>query len=266
MIELGILESLFVFMLGSAVGSFTNVLIYRLPRNISIVKPASHCPSCKSKIAFYDNIPIVSFVLLGGKCRKCGAKISPRYFFVEFLMGTTYLLTVLFLRDNFLLAGEILLLLPAFISLTLIDIEQYIIPDALSIWIALVGLVFSFLTNKWDGLLMSIAGAVVGALVMFFVAFGGKKIFGKEALGEGDIVLTSALGTLSGPVGILGTIFFSALLGSAVGIALWTFQRFRHREISRVIPFGPFLCLSAIIVLIYGKTIWDFYLRLHRFL
>lgn len=267
MFEFGIVEAIFIFAFGAAIGSFINVIVCRLPNKISIVKPASYCPYCKSRIAIYDNIPIISFIILGGRCRKCKARISPRYLFIELFMGTTYLFTALFFHHNLLLAAEILLLLPPFVSITIIDIEHYIIPDHLSIWIGIVGMVFSYFIQGWNGILMSIAGATVGAIVMFAIAFGGKKFFKKEALGEGDIILAAALGTISGPLEILGVVFFASLLGSTAVLVIWIARKIKHMETElRIIPFGPFLCASELIMLIYGKEIWNFYLRLHGLL
>ena len=251
------------FLLGAAVGSFTNVLIWRLPRRESILFPGSHCPKCGAKIKFYDNIPIVSYIVLGGRCRNCGERISPRYPIVEALMAVSYLLIYL-LTDpaNILLIIQLAVLLPVFFALSWIDFEHYVIPDELTLSVAVAGVVFAGISGGFKGVGFAIIAGGVGAILFLVISVVGKKVFRKQALGEGDILLIGAVGTLVGVKGVFLVIFLSALLGAIFGIPFVLISRRKKPNSDSAVPFGPFICAATLITLIWGGKIIGWYLGL----
>jgi len=256
----------FLFLLGTIVGSFTNVLIWRIPRGESIVFPGSHCPKCGAKIKFYDNIPIISYIVLGGKCRNCGAKISPRYPFVEAFVGIAYLLTyLLYPADAYIPIIRMVLILPIFLAISWIDIEHLLIPDELTISVAVVGIVASFLYGGWRMLISSLIGAAIGIFAFWIISVLGKRAFHKEAMGAGDILLIGAIGLLVGWKNVLLVIFISAFLGAIGGVITVIMRKAispKDAEINTAIPFGPFICAATIIVIPFGEKILDWYLKL----
>jgi leader peptidase (prepilin peptidase)/N-methyltransferase len=252
-----------VFIFGSIIGSFLNVCIYRIPRDQSIVWPSSRCPSCGAPIRAWDNIPILSFLLLGGKCRNCKAKISFRYPLVEALNALSYI--VLLWRFGpewaFLVYA---VFCSALIVITFIDLDFQIIPDRITLPGIPAGLLAgSFLLPDpflraeplgWKG---SLIGAVSGFLFYYFVAVAGEKIFKKEAMGGGDIKLMAMVGAFLGWKGIILTTFLGSLFGSVIGIFMILF---RGREKGSLIPFGPFLALGSAVSLFFGQEIIFWYL------
>ncbi|MCD6417601.1 prepilin peptidase [bacterium] len=256
----------FMFLLGAITGSFTNVLIWRLPRRESIVFPGSHCPVCGKPIKFYDNIPILSYIILGGKCRNCGTKISPRYIFVEAFMGLAFLATYLgYDVLSYIEAIRMLLVLPIFVAITFIDWEHWVIPDELTIAVAAVGIGTAPLMGGWSNIVNSLIGCALGLLTFFLVSILGKKAFRKDALGEGDIYLIAAVGLLVGWTGVLLTIFISALLGTIGGLAIMLFRKSKKKmDNISTIPFGPFIVVATIIVMAEGDKIISAYLSLFK--
>lgn len=252
-----------VFVFGLITGSFLNVCIYRLPRNISIILPSSRCPSCNIPIKFYDNIPIISYIFLGGKCRYCKNNISLRYPLVEFLNGILYVTTIhkfgLELHSLFYLV-----FCSALLVITFIDIDFQIIPDLITlpgIFLSLVAgsilLIDPFNRISYLGWKSSIIGSVTGFVLYTSIAFLGSKIFKKEAMGGGDIKMMAMAGAVIGWKGVILTTFLGSLIGSIVGII----SMFIHgREKGSLIPFGPFLAIGSIISLFYGQEILFWYL------
>lgn len=241
--------------MGSCMGSFLNVCIYRLPRNISIVFPRSQCPGCKKLIAWYDNIPVLSFALLRRKCRRCGSKIAFRYLFVEILTG----LLVLFLFSNYGVSIDFVVYTVLFCSLivvTFIDVDYQEIPDSISITGIFVGLLVSALyprlqgaNGNLEGFLSSLTGALAGGASIYLVGVIGKAIFRKEAMGGGDVKLLAMIGAFLGWKMAIITFFAAPFLGSVVGIAV------KIKTGQSLIPYGPFLSLAGFIALFWGNDI-----------
>ncbi len=241
------------FILGLVIGSFLNVCIYRIPRGKSIVYPPSSCPSCGLRIKWYDNIPVLSYIVLKGRCRYCKSRISPVYPLVELLTAVYSLLVYLkfgiTLNTAFYLIFGYILIVASFI-----DFFHYIIPDSLTLSLAFVGIVYGLFNHE---LIHSIIGLIFGFVLLYIVAVLGKAIFKKEAMGGGDIKLLAALGTFVGVKGVLFTLFVASFFGSFVGIVLIASG---NAKMSQRLPFGPYLSLSAIIYIFVGaELITKFY-------
>lgn len=247
----------FAFLFGAAVGSFLNVCIYRLPRNQSIVFPPSACPDCGSRIAPYDNIPIVSFLMLRGKCRSCKGRISWKYPAVELING---LLTLaLFLKFRFSPTFFVLFLFcSALVVITFIDLEHQIIPDSISLPGILVGFASSFIL-PWLSWKSSLIGIAAGGGSLLIVAYGYQLLTKKEGMGGGDIKLLAMMGAFLGWRSIPFIIFTSSLFGSVVGITL---MLVRKKDSQVPIPFGPFLAFGALLFIFFGRQIITWYFGL----
>ena len=247
------------FIFGICFGSFLNVLIYRLPLDKSLIKPSSHCPNCNTPIKFYDNIPILSYFILGAKCRHCKTPISIRYPLVEALAGA--LVVLAFFHFGFTISGfETALLSLLFIPIFFIDIEHYIIPDQLDLPWILAGLAFSIFHGALVGWLDSLIGIAVGGGVFFIVMWLGEKVFKKEAMGFGDVKFAAMLGAFIGWKGMLLTLVLASFIGSVIGVTLILISR--KREKSTYVPFGPFLVIAALTTIYFGAEIISGYLRL----
>ncbi len=251
------LLSSYVFVLGTLIGSFLNVVVYRLPREESLSFPPSQCPSCGEKLKFYDLFPIVSYIILKGKCRFCGEKISFRYPVVELLTGLIYLYTF----SVFGLSSETVLYLIVFsllIPVFLIDFDQTIIPDRLNFGIALVAFLYYFYKISqgeltWGGLKNPLFGLLIGGGFFLFIA-----VVTKGAMGGGDIKLMAALGFLFGSESTLLLMFLSFIIGGAVSLMLILLKIKKRKD---YIPFGPFICISALIVVFWGNDLLNWYLN-----
>lgn len=245
--------------LGLCFGSFSNVLIYRLPRNQSVVRPRSRCPGCGTMVAWYDNIPVLSWLLLRGRCRHCATPISPRYLLVELAGAGCAWIAVGFYGFTLeaLSAATLLLLL---LDIAIIDWEHMIIPHTLTITGMLLGLVFGLFAGLGSatGLGASILGLLVGAGIILVVSYGYKLLRGVVGMGGGDVMLMGMIGAYLGVWGALGTLFGGALLGSVYAI---TIGRGRIDGGAKL-PFGTFLSLAAAIVLLFGRRIFQAYLGL----
>ena len=237
----------FAFVLGLVLGSFLNVCIYRIPRGMSIVYPPSHCPSCGHRLSPLDNIPLLSYILLRGKCRYCGASISPRYPLVELLTG----LLVLSLYIKTGASVDFLIYLPfitCLVALSFIDIDTGRLPDRITLPLTALGFILSLLPGGLSPF-ASLLGIISGLLTMYAVAVFGKALFKKEALGGGDVKLMMAVGSFLGAAGVLFALFAGSILGSFFGI--W----FLARKKGNVIPFGPFLSAGALVYLFLEKFV-----------
>ncbi len=255
-----------VFILSVSIGSFLNVCIYRMPRNESIVAPRSHCTHCKRPIEWYFNIPLVSYLLLKGKCHHCHIHISSRYFFVELTTGI--LLTSVYQLS---LTSTAPLLFFVFYSLfviglivaSFIDIEFYLIPDSISLGGIPLGLAASFLipsvmdqsTPLW-GLLISLFSGFFGGALLLAIAVIGKMILKKDAMGMGDIKLLAMIGTFLGIEKVCLTLFFGSVVGSLISIPLLLMGKGGWKS---KLPFGPYLALGALLALFFGDTVWNWY-------
>ncbi len=237
------MELLLIALFGLILGSFLNVVIYRLPKNLSIVGPRSYCVHCKKKINFYDNLPIISYILLGGECRHCKQKISWRYPFTE---SVTALLLIAFyirygLNEQWIISSILALFL---IPISMIDIDEGIIPNKLVFPCLIIG-IFLVLMLQFETILNSLLGAAAGGIFFLILNVIGKILFKKESIGMGDGKLFITVGFYLGLAGFLLSFFFIGILsGLFVIIGLIT----KKLKFGETIPFGPFIALSTIIV------------------
>ncbi len=255
-----------IFAFGSIIGSFFTCIIYRIPKKISIVTPGSACPVCGKKIKFYFNIPILSYIILRGKCSNCHTKISITYPLIEIFTALWFVFLVKFQYSvdmdlwSFINATVILLYFLFFIPIVLIDIRHKIIPDVFTLSGIVMGLIFSFIPGGITPL-NSIIGILGGGLPLFLMGYMGEKIFKKEdAMGGGDIKLLAAVGAVFGIKISLLTIFFGSFIGAFMGIISIIINK--NTEESHMIPFAPFLCLGTIIAYYFGDNIIGAYLSL----
>ncbi len=249
--------NVFVVLFGAAIGSFLNVCIYRIPRAESIVFPSSHCPECGSRIRPLGNIPVVSYLLLRGKCRNCACRISWQYPLVEALSGLLTLL--LFLKFHLSLTFFVLFIFcMALVVITFIDLEHQIIPDSISLPGIVVGFASSFFL-PWLGWKSSLIGIVAGGGSLLLVAYGYQLLTKKEGMGGGDIKLLAMMGAFLGWRSIPFIIFTSSLFGSVVGLSL---MAARKKDSQLPIPFGPFLAFGAVLFIFYGRQLIQWYFAL----
>jgi leader peptidase (prepilin peptidase)/N-methyltransferase len=243
------------FIFGLVIGSFLNVCIHRLPSSQSIVHPRSRCPQCGHLIRVYDNIPVLSYLILGGRCRDCGARISLRYPVVELLSGAFAAMAV----ARFGLGWQALLmyaLIAAFLVITFIDLDHRIIPDVITLPGIPIGLAASFGPGMISPL-ESLVGILAGGGSLFLVAWGYQLVTQREGMGGGDIKLLAMIGAFIGWKGVLFTIFIASLTGTLAGMALI----FRRRgDMKLAVPFGPFLAVGAIAYLFMGPELLSWYL------
>ncbi len=240
---------IFIALMGAAVGSFLNVCILRIPAGESLVFPASHCPKCNSPIRFYDNIPILSYFLLRGRCRNCGETISLRYPLVELLTAifTLLLFWKFGLTLDFLFS---FLFTCVLIIVTFIDFDHQIIPDVLTlpgIPIFFLAAVFAMGVPWFDAAL----GLLIGGGILYLVAFGYELITKREGMGGGDIKLLAMLGAFFGWKSIFFILLASSFLGALVGIAVMLIQ---GKDMKYAVPFGPFLSLAAFAYIFWGDA------------
>ena len=259
MIPVQVLYSVVAFVFGAVVGSFLNVCICRLPKGESVVFPPSHCTSCDYRIRWYDNVPMLSYLLLRGKCRSCGARISPQYPLVEFLNGALTL--ALFLRFG---PGPVFAVLflfsSAMVVVTFIDLEHQIIPDSITLPGIVLGFAASFFIPQL-GWLNSLLGILAGGGSLLAIAYGYQAITKKDGMGGGDIKLLAMMGAFFGWKAILFIIFAASLAGSVIGIAAMAVKK---RDSTLPIPFGPFLAGAAILYIFYGNLLIFWYLNMGR--
>ncbi len=242
----------YVGVVGACVGSFLNVVIHRLPRGESLMFPASACPGCQKKIAPYDNVPIVSWLLLRGRCRRCQTAIAPRYVLVELATGLLAL-ACLWRFGLTLPALAFFVFLSAMLAVALIDWEHMIIPDAISLGFLAIGVAVS----PWMGLglVRSLIGAVAAGGLLLVVAVLWKKLRGIDGMGGGDIKLMGAVGAFVGAVPALLVIFFGAMLGAFFGAVVL------RRGGQARIAFGTFLSAATFVVVFFGNDLIAWYLR-----
>ncbi len=237
--------------LGLLVGSFLNVCIVRLPANQSVVRPRSRCPRCEKPIAWYDNIPVLSWLLLRGKCRGCGLPISPMYPAVELLTGAIWAL----MAWRYPLEPEALrgaLFFTILLGIALTDIREYIIPDEFNFVGLAIGLLFA-LAGGLHTLLPALIGAVTGFGLLWAIGFGGSLLLKKEAMGGGDIKMMAMVGAFIGWQGVLLTIFLGSLLGTIIFLPLNLIGP------KREVPFGVFLSIGAAAAWLVGTTMIAWY-------
>jgi leader peptidase (prepilin peptidase)/N-methyltransferase len=239
---------------GATIGSFLNVCIYRLPRNESLVWPSSRCPACGSRIAPYDNVPILSFLWLRGRCRACRGPISPRYPLVESANAFGYVWIV----QQFGLdwsAAAYASLFSALLVVTVIDFDHQIIPDRITLPGIPLGILCAA-TVLPTGLLNSMLGVLLGGGLLWFMAWISPYLFGKEGMGGGDIKLLAMVGAFLGWEPVLLTVLVGASAGAVTGLSLIALKRFRRDQ---YLPFGPFLALGAVVAMFFFGEIKSWY-------
>jgi leader peptidase (prepilin peptidase)/N-methyltransferase len=239
----------FAFIFGAVIGSFLNVCIFRLPAETSIVKPSSQCPYCHHPIRYRDNIPLISFILLHGKCRDCGGKISWRYPLVELI--TAFLALLLFLKFDLTLGFLTFFIFTAvLIVITFIDLDHQIIPDIITLpGIPIFFLAAIFLVKiPWLEVLL---GLLIGGGVLFTIAFVYELITKREGMGGGDIKLLAMIGGFLGWKSLMFILFFSSFSGAIVGITAMVINK---QDMKYAVPFGPFLSAAAVAYLFWGEA------------
>jgi leader peptidase (prepilin peptidase)/N-methyltransferase len=235
---------------GMCVGSFLNVCILRLPKEQSLLSPPSTCPQCGQRIAWYDNIPLVSWIALRGKCHRCGAAISAQYPLIEALVGLLWLAAYVNYGVSVqALAGALFCTILLGIGIT--DARHYLIPDEFT-WGGLgLGLALS-LVGGWQGFLQAVIGAAVGFGLLYTVGVAGRWLFKEEAMGGGDVKMMAMVGSFVGWKGVLLTIFAGALLGTLIFVPLSLRKK-------RLVPFGVFLAVGAAVAFVWGDAIIEWY-------
>jgi len=244
-----------IFIFGLIIGSFLNVCIYRMPRNESIVSPGSRCASCKKPIKWYDNIPLLSYVLLRGKCRSCGARISPRYFFVEFISALCFLILFMNFRFHYIF-WIYSLLTSGLIVVGFIDLEFQIIPDSISLIGIFIGIILNVAFPGLQGaftwkraFLNSMAGALIGGGLIYLTGVLGRLAFKKESMGGGDVKLMAMLGAFLGWKIAVLIFFLAPFFGAPIGI----YMKFVKKE--DIIPYGPYISLASFTAMVWGHKI-----------
>jgi leader peptidase (prepilin peptidase) / N-methyltransferase len=253
---------LYIWFFGACLGSFLNVCIYRIPEELSVVSPGSRCPKCLMPIRWFDNIPVLSWIALGGRCRSCKTGISPRYMVVEIITGVLFLLVY---REYGLtwLTPIYWLFIFGLILGTFVDFDHMILPDRVTLGGMAIGLplcvVFPEMhgeTEWWPSLKAGLIGLAVGWGILYSVMVLGTLAFKKDAMGFGDVKLMGAVGAFLGWDGALFTIMFSSLLGSVIGVSLILTK---GKVLGSRIPYGPYLAMAAVVWLFPGKSWWDWY-------
>lgn len=269
---------LFIVLIGLAIGSFLNVCISRIPLEESVIKPRSRCPQCKKPISSLDNIPILSYVLLGGRCRNCKKKISMRYPLIEAL--TALVAALLYLKFDLGIEWVVYFLFcAALIALAFIDADHRILPDVITLNGLWIGIAISFflwipgpiIARLLEGIgvsspgprLISIVSSLIGAAVGGGLLWGVREAYfrvrGVEGMGFGDVKMMAMVGAFTGTALTLFTIFVGSVLGSLIGIAV---MRFAGKDRNYELPFGTFLSLGAILAVLYGDDLIRLYLNM----
>ena len=264
------------FLFGLLIGSFLNVCIYRFPRDISVARPRSHCPHCLRTIAWYDNIPVVSFLMLRARCRHCLAAIPARYALVELSTGLAFLLSAYALGPS-IAAAKYAVFSAILIALIVTDLLDRILPDELTLGGVLIGLAFAPFINAEPGFLALIFwrlrspgwirladaafAAAVASGMIWFVGWAYQKVRHREGLGFGDVKMLAMLGAFLGLRGALAAMIGGSLLGAIFGLG---YILIRKKSLTYELPFGSFLGIAALGVAVWGEVIAAWYGRLAR--
>jgi leader peptidase (prepilin peptidase)/N-methyltransferase len=246
-----------VAVLGLAVGSFLNVCIHRLPNRLSVVWPASRCPACERPLAWFENVPLLSYAALGGRCRTCRAPISIRYPVVEAITAILFVLQYLAVGPTPLLAPR-LLFMSALVVLFAIDLEHQLLPNAITLPGIVVGLAFSIFLPP--GLLDALIGTVLGGGILFAIAEGYYRIRGEDGMGMGDVKMLAMIGAFLGWKLMLLTLILGSFAGSFVGMLILATRRGTMRA---ALPFGTFLAIGAAIASLVGDQVIAWYVGLY---
>jgi leader peptidase (prepilin peptidase)/N-methyltransferase len=246
------------FVAGLLIGSFINVCIARLPAGESVIAPGSRCPSCREPIRWFDNVPVLSYLLLGGRCRSCKTQISARYPLVELITATLFAVQVWWLPPEPILIGHHLLFTAILVVLFGTDYDVQRLPDA----ITLPGIVVGIFLSPWagPGLAAAVAGAIAGWGVLMLVRWGWKRMTGVDGMGLGDVKMLAMIGAFLGwrQVGVV--LFIASLTGAVVGVALAGVGR---RSLQTRLPFGTFLAVAAYVASLWGEPLLEWYLSFY---
>jgi len=274
----------FSFCTGACIASFLNVVIWRVPRGESIAFPPSHCPKCNAPIRWYQNLPILSWLALRGRCANCRAPISPRYILIETLGGCLFLSAFWQVFGaapafHWFLAVKLLvwwIWISLMIVGSFIDFDHQLLPDFTTVGGMVLGVVAALIRTLFveqpspldftaslftlhSSLLASLLGLAFGFGLLWLVRFLGSKAFGREAMGMGDVFLLGAVGALFGPVAVLVTLILSSVFGSVVGLSMVALSKTRLGRLT-AIPYGPYICLGCIAWMFFGPEIVRAYL------
>lgn len=257
--------NVFVVLFGLSIGSFLNVVIARLPERKSLVRPPSQCPKCSYRLRWFDNIPVLSYLLLRGKCRSCRSPITIRYPVVELLTGLLFIAVKIRFGLSPLLIIRDLPFVSILVAVTFIDLETRLIPDPLSLGGLALGLGTAFFTPSL-GIILSLGGAALGFGLFYAIAWFYQWRSGRAGMGGGDIKLLAMLGAFLGPYGVITTIFVSSVLGSVLGLTYAWISRKREGgqgSLMKVsLPYGPFLVVGALYTYLLGDLLWSPFMNL----
>ena len=245
-----------VFPVGLVVGSFLNVCVYRVPAGQSVISPRSQCPACHTPIAWFDNIPLLSYLWLGRRCRHCQTSISIRYPVIELMNGLGYV-GVAATFGYTLAAGVYALFFSALLVVAWIDVDHLIIPDVISLPGIVIGLLAAA-TVLPIGMVNATIGVLLGGGILWILAILSPYLFGKEGLGGGDIKLLAMIGAFLGWQPVLLTLMMASVFGAVVGIGLLVFK---VMERGQYIPFGPFLVFGALVALFFHADLVQWYIK-----
>lgn len=249
--------SFLVFFIGACFGSFANVIIYRLPKGQSIVRPRSHCFSCKKQISAFDNIPILSWFLLRGKCRHCGSRFSVRYALVELIMASLFL--AVHIKFGFTwLSLEYLVMIFGLVTASVIDLDHTILPDEFTIGGLILGLIGAAI-NPMREFLPAFYGVLLGGGFLWATAVIYLAIRKQEGMGGGDIKLMAWIGSILGWTSVPFVILTSSTVGTIFGLVLIARSK---GNLQKPIPFGPYIAFGAILYLFFGEEITEAYWRI----
>ena len=241
--------------LGSIVGSFLNVCIHRLPRGQSVVWPASACPACHRSLSWFENIPLVSYLVLGARCRTCRARIAVRYFVVEAITAAMFVAAWWYYGPSALLVSR-LLFGCALLTLFAIDLEHHLLPNTITLPGIVVGFVFSFVTEP--GWIASLLGILLGGGVLYAIAEVYYRVRHEEGLGMGDVKMLAMIGAFIGWKLTLMTLMMASVAGSIIGVLVIAARR---GDMKYALPFGTFLAVGAALAATVGMPLLDWYLR-----
>ena len=242
-----------VALLGLCVGSFLNVCIYRLPRGESVMSPPSRCPQCGRSLRWFDNIPVVSWVFLRGRCGQCGASISVQYPIIEIVTALIWVLIAWLTPPGWLLASR-LVLGTALIVLFMIDLEHQLLPNAITLPGIVVGFLFSLVSGP--GPIDALIGILVGGGVLYAIAAGYYFVRKEEGMGMGDVKMLAMVGAFLGWKAVLLTLVLSSFAGAVLGVLIMVWHR---GDLRYALPFGTFLALGTLVAMLVGDPILSWY-------
>lgn len=251
------IELTIVALVGLAIGSFLNVVIHRLPRRQSLVSPGSRCPSCGYELRAIDNIPVLSYIMLGGRCRKCRTRISLRYPIVELVTAALFVVHYFVFGWTPLLAVRCLFA-AAMVALFVIDLEHRLLPDA----ITLPGIVVGLLASAFlpPGLRDALIGMLAGGGVLWVIGEAYYRYAGEEGMGGGDVKMLAMIGAFLGWEQVLVTLVFSSIAGALIGVIVLAIKR---GGMKYALPYGTFLAIAALVSSLYGAQIYAWYTGLY---